>query len=89
MVFHIIVMADTMDALPVQDSNVVDEMVKANQGKVTGIIIPPPEIRAIVDKTAIFVAKNGKGLLCRDFLLMQHQFDLEALILHSCVVTNL
>ncbi len=33
----------------------------ASQGKVTGVIIPPPEIRAVVDKTAQFVAKNGKS----------------------------
>ena len=33
----------------------------AIQGKVTGVIIPPPEIRAVVDKTAIFVARNGKS----------------------------
>lgn len=26
-----------------------------------GIIYPPPDIRAIVDKTARFVAKNGKS----------------------------
>lgn len=26
-----------------------------------GIIYPPPDIRAIVDKTARFVANNGKG----------------------------
>ena len=32
----------------------------AIQGKVTGVIIPPPEIRAVVDKTAQFVGKNGK-----------------------------
>ena len=31
------------------------------QGKVTGIIIPPPDIRAVVDKTAQFVARNGKS----------------------------
>ncbi len=37
------------------------EIVKAKQGKVTGLIIPPPEIRAVVDKTAQFVAKNGKS----------------------------
>lgn len=29
--------------------------------QVKGIIYPPPEIRAIVDKTARFVAKNGKS----------------------------
>jgi splicing factor 3A subunit 1 len=28
---------------------------------VTGIIIPPPDIRAVVDKTAQFVARNGKS----------------------------
>jgi splicing factor 3A subunit 1 len=28
---------------------------------VTGIIIPPPEIRAVADKTAQFVARNGKS----------------------------
>ena len=33
---------------------------KAKQGKVTGVIIPPPDIRAVVDKTAQFVARNGK-----------------------------
>jgi splicing factor 3A subunit 1 len=34
---------------------------KAVQGRVTGVIIPPPEIRAVADKTAQFVAKNGKS----------------------------
>lgn len=29
--------------------------------QVKGIIYPPPDIRAIVDKTARFVAKNGKS----------------------------
>ena len=28
---------------------------------VTGIIRPPPEVRVVVDKTAQFVARNGKG----------------------------
>jgi splicing factor 3A subunit 1 len=37
------------------------EVEKAAQGKVTGVIIPPPEIRAVVDKTAMFVARNGKS----------------------------
>lgn len=31
------------------------------QGKVTGIIYPPPDIRAVVDKTAQFVARNGRN----------------------------
>lgn len=41
--------------------DVVAEQEKAMHGKVTGIIIPPPGIREIVDKTAEFVAKNGKS----------------------------
>jgi hypothetical protein len=32
----------------------------ATQTKAIGIIMPPPDIRAIVDKTAQFVAKNGE-----------------------------
>jgi splicing factor 3A subunit 1 len=39
----------------------LNDLEKANQGKVTGVIIPPPEIRAVVDKTAQFVARNGKS----------------------------
>jgi hypothetical protein len=39
----------------------VSDMTGAKQGKVTGVIIPPPEIRAVVDKTAQFVARNGKS----------------------------
>lgn len=38
----------------------VDEMAGAMQGRVTGVIIPPPDIRAVADKTAQFVARNGK-----------------------------
>mmetsp|Transcript_15520 Transcript_15520/g.19864 ORF Transcript_15520/g.19864 Transcript_15520/m.19864 type:complete len:792 (+) Transcript_15520:60-2435(+) len=49
----------------VQDEEEVDEMVKKiegpSQGKVTGIIYPPPDIRSVVDKTAEFVARNGKS----------------------------
>jgi hypothetical protein len=32
----------------------------ATQTKAIGVILPPPDIRAIVDKTAQFVAKNGE-----------------------------
>jgi splicing factor 3A subunit 1 len=32
----------------------------ATQTRAIGIIMPPPDIRAIVDKTAQFVAKNGE-----------------------------
>jgi splicing factor 3A subunit 1 len=38
----------------------IEDAAKAQQGKVTGVIIPPPEIRAVVDKTANFVARIGK-----------------------------
>jgi hypothetical protein len=31
----------------------------ATQTKAIGIILPPPDIRAIIDKTAQFVAKHG------------------------------
>jgi len=34
---------------------------EAHQGKVVGVIVPPPDIRAVVDKTAQFVARNGKS----------------------------
>lgn len=33
------------------------------QTKAIGVILPPPDIRAIVDKTAQFVAKNGACVL--------------------------
>ena len=36
-----------------------------SSGEVTGVIRPPPDIRAIVDKTALFVARNGKQFEAR------------------------
>ena len=35
------------------------------EGGITGVIVPPPEVRAIVDKTAGFVARNGKAFEAR------------------------
>ena len=35
-------------------------MEKGHSGQVVGVIIPPPDIRAVVDKTAQFVARHGK-----------------------------
>lgn len=32
----------------------------ASHTKAIGVILPPPEVRAIVDKTANFVAKHGE-----------------------------
>ena len=42
------------------------------QTKAIGLIQPPPDIRAIVDKTAQFVAKNGRCIL-----LQAHSSSLE------------
>jgi len=39
----------------------MDSAEKPVQGKIVGVIIPPPDIRAVVDKTAQFVGKNGKS----------------------------
>lgn len=43
--------------LPTPDLESVKKLL--TQTKAIGIILPPPDIRAIVDKTAQFVAKNG------------------------------
>jgi len=45
------------------------------QGAVTGIINPPPDLRLIVDKTARFVAKNGKVFESR--ILQKNDKDLK------------
>lgn len=34
---------------------------EVQHGRVTGVIVPPEAIRAVVDKTAAFVAKFGKS----------------------------
>lgn len=44
-------------ALPAPDLSGIKQVV--TQTKAIGIILPPPDIRAIVDKTAQFVARNG------------------------------
>jgi splicing factor 3A subunit 1 len=49
-----------MGANGAEDPTSEDFMAKGQSGKVTGVIIPPPEIRAVVDKTAQFVARHGK-----------------------------
>jgi splicing factor 3A subunit 1 len=43
--------------LPAADLEGIKQI--ATQTRAIGIIMPPPDIRAIVDKTAQFVAKNG------------------------------
>ena len=46
------------DALPAPDLGAL--RIVESQTHAVGLIHPPPDIRAIVDKTAQFVAKNGK-----------------------------
>lgn len=53
----------------------IDQVKKLlTQTKAIGVILPPPDIRAIVDKTAQFVAKNGKYwcATAREFLQRGH-----------------
>jgi splicing factor 3A subunit 1 len=47
---------DTEGSLPIEE-----DLARPKQGKVTGVIIPPPDIRVVVDKTAQCVARNGKS----------------------------
>jgi hypothetical protein len=47
-------------AKPTHDLEAIKQL--ATQTKAIGVIMPPPDIRAIVDKTAQFVAKNGVRL---------------------------
>ncbi|KIY94396.1 SF3A1 splicing factor 3a, subunit 1 [Monoraphidium neglectum] len=50
--------AQTADAAKgVHDLEAIKKL--ATQTKAIGVILPPPDIRAIVDKTAQFVAKNA------------------------------
>mmetsp|Transcript_45379 Transcript_45379/g.117580 ORF Transcript_45379/g.117580 Transcript_45379/m.117580 type:complete len:714 (-) Transcript_45379:156-2297(-) len=53
----IIATGEVRDALPAPD--LVELRTPATHTKVVGVIYPPPDIRAIVDKTAGFVARNG------------------------------
>lgn len=49
----------------------LDEIKKlATQTKAIGVILPPPDIRAIVDKTAQFVAKHGMQGQSRRILVL-------------------
>jgi splicing factor 3A subunit 1 len=53
-------MAESEMRIPMEATNGVD-VSKAVHGKVVGVIIPPPDIRSVVDKSAESVAKNGKS----------------------------
>lgn len=43
------------------DESTSESSSATTQGRVTGVIVPPPDIRAVVDKTAQFVARNGRS----------------------------
>lgn len=58
------------DALPTPDLSSLN--IVESQTHAVGLIHPPPDIRAIVDKTAQFVAKNGEQYLDRHNVL-SHQ----------------
>jgi hypothetical protein len=60
----IVAVGEAQDALAKRAVSAADvEGIKKllTQTKAIGVILPPPDIRAIVDKTAQFVAKNGEG----------------------------
>ena len=43
----------------------MDQSEEGKGNKIVGVIIPPPDIRSVVDKTAQFVARNGKSFESR------------------------
>jgi splicing factor 3A subunit 1 len=55
-------------SLPAPDLKGIQEV--ATHTKALGIILPPPDIRAIIDKTAQFVARNGTDT--RQHVTRQH-----------------
>lgn len=60
--------ARSSTSLPTPDLEGVKQII--TQTRAIGIILPPPDIRAIIDKTSQFVAKNGK--LITYVLLLLH-----------------
>lgn len=54
---QIVAVGAVRDALPAPDLGKLQ--IVDSQTHTVGLIHPPPDIRAIVDKTAQFVAKNG------------------------------
>ena len=52
--------ARTATSFPSSSSREVQGSAASGAGAV-GLILPPPDLRAIVDKTAQFIAKNGEA----------------------------
>ena len=55
---QMVAMGEARTVLPSPDLSAVQSV--ESQTKAIGVIYPPPDIRAIVDKAANFVAKNGE-----------------------------
>lgn len=60
----VVAVGEARDALPAPDLSGLNLTVDS-QTHAVGVIHPPPDIRAIVDKTAQFVAKNGEEAALR------------------------
>ena len=54
---EVILILSPYQTMALDDEMEIQDAAFASQGKVQGIIIPPPDIRAVVDKTAQFVAR--------------------------------
>ena len=55
-----------------------------SQTNAIGLIHPPPDIRAIVDKTAQFVAKNGTDAVCSFRVTFSNAFIVTSATRSTC-----
>ncbi len=69
----VVAQGEARDVLPSPDLSNLRGTAPATHTKAVGVIYPPPDIRAIVDKTASFVARNGATRL--SFLLPSPRFS--------------
>ena len=61
-----------------QPTDVASTLRESYDQPVVGLILPPPEIRSIVDKTASFVARNGEQFeqkIKQEIVINKHSFD--------------
>ena len=61
-----------------QPTDVASTLRESYDQPVVGLILPPPEIRSIVDKTASFVARNGEQFeqkIKQEIVINKHTFD--------------
>jgi len=57
---QLVAVSDVRDAVPVLSSSQKPPL-RSSQTRAVGVILPPPDIRAILEKTAQFVGKNGSA----------------------------